>query len=339
MCGRDELVRDAGLECGVSRIGDQAESGLWPGAVQVPCGAHRTDNVVAALDDDRGDVAGAPHAAQQLILPLDEPLVHEIMTLDPRDCGPDLGVAPLADLRFIRPQETRGGFPARPGPRRLELPGAVATGQPAVKGTQQVASFALRYGRYVLLPPVGEQGARPLLVEPVDFPLAQHEDPAQHHLRDGGRMRLRIGESQSRAPGPAEHQPAPDSEVSAQQFHVGDQMPGRVVVETCVWAAAAATTLVEHDDAIALGIEETACGRVRTGPGAAVDEYRRLAPRVARLLEVDLMDGRDTQPPVAIRPQGGEEAAAARNARGGGFTIHPASVAHGGRASDEVPAS
>src|SRR5688572_21186279 len=92
-------------------------------------------------------------------------------------------------------------------------------------------------------------------------------------------------------------------------------MPGRVVVETCVRTAAAATALVKHDDAIALGVEEPACGRVRTGSGAAVDEYRRLALRVARLLEIDLMDGRDAQPPVAIRPQGREEAAAARDGR------------------------
>ena len=46
----------------------------------------------------------------------------------------------------------------------------------------QIRAFAAWNGRDILLPAVREQRVRALLVEPVDFPFAQHEDAAQHQL-------------------------------------------------------------------------------------------------------------------------------------------------------------
>ena len=64
------------------------------------------------------------------------------------------------------------------------------------------------------------------------------------------RVFLGVGERERRAPRPTENQPALDAEVFAQLLHVGDEMPGRVVDEARVGAAAPASALVEHHDPV-----------------------------------------------------------------------------------------
>ena len=122
-------------------------------------------------------------------------------------------------------------------------------------------------------------------------------------------MGLGVGERERRAPGAAEHQPALDAEVLAQLLDVGDQVPGRVVLEARVRPAAAAAALVEQDDAIARGIEEPARARVAAGAGAAVQEDRRLAVGIAAFLPVDLVAVADDQMPLAARLDGRIESA------------------------------
>src|SRR3546814_9159176 len=45
----------------------------------------RADDVVAAMDDDVGDVGDLAHVAQQLVVELEEAAVDEIVVLDPRE--------------------------------------------------------------------------------------------------------------------------------------------------------------------------------------------------------------------------------------------------------------
>jgi hypothetical protein len=114
-------------------------------------------------------------------------------------------------------------------------------------------------------------------------------------------VRLRVGERQRRAPGAAEHEPALDSDVLAQLFHVVDQVPRRVVDEARVRPAAATTALVEHDDAITAWVEESAGAYIGTCTRPAMEEDRGLALRVAAFFPVDLVFRRDAQPAAAIR--------------------------------------
>src|SRR3546814_8083717 len=58
---------------------------LRPGLVQVPGVLDRADDVVAAMDDDAGDVGDLAHVAQQLVVDLEEAAVDEVMVLDPRE--------------------------------------------------------------------------------------------------------------------------------------------------------------------------------------------------------------------------------------------------------------
>jgi hypothetical protein len=85
----------------------------------------------------------------------------------------------------------------------------------------------------------------------------------------------------------------------AQFFHVGDQVPGRVVLETCMRPAAAAAALVEEDDAIARGIEKPACARIAARAGTAVQENRGPALGIAAFLPVDLVTMADGQVSLA----------------------------------------
>ena len=117
----------------------------------------------------------------------------------------------------------------------------------------------------------------------------QQEDAAQHELADGRRVCLRIRERERAAPRAAEHEPARDSRDAGAALHVRDEMPGRVGFERRVRPAPARAALIEHDDAVAGGIEEAPSVDVAAAAGAAVHEQRGLARRVSGLLVVDLV--------------------------------------------------
>jgi hypothetical protein len=65
--------------------------------------------------------------------------------------------------------------------------------------------------------------------------------------------------------------------------------------------AAAASALVEQDDAVARGIEEPPCAGVATRAGSAMQEERRLAVGPATFLPVDFVAIADGQVALAAR--------------------------------------
>ena len=81
----DELARDSRLPCGMAGFGDDVQLGFGPRGMQVMGRRGRTHDVVPALDDDRRQVADAIDALQQSPF-VEEALVHEVMSLDPRQC-------------------------------------------------------------------------------------------------------------------------------------------------------------------------------------------------------------------------------------------------------------
>ena len=99
----------------------------------------------------------------------------------------------------------------------------------------------------------------------------------------------RIRERERAAPRAAEHEPAIDAETAAQPLHVRDEMPGGVGLERGMRAAASRAALIEHDDAVALRIEEAPRVDVAAGAGTAVHEQRGLPRGIARLLVVDVV--------------------------------------------------
>ncbi|MPM56844.1 hypothetical protein SDC9_103660 [bioreactor metagenome] len=148
----------------------------------------------------------------------------------------------------------------------------------------------------VALPQLGEDRCGTTVVVPVEFGLAQREDAPQYQLADRLRVGLSVGQRQTRAPRAAEHLPLLDPQHCADLLQIGDQIPGGVGRHLLGRARlrdmrrrGPAAALVEHHDAVALGIEEpTPLGATATAR-AAVQEDRRLTGRVAALLDIDAL--------------------------------------------------
>ena len=165
--------------------------------------------------------------------------------------------------------------------------------------------------REVVLPRVGKDLARPLLVEPEELAPAEEEDAAQHERLAAIRVRFGVGQRQGAAPAAAEHDPPIDAEVLAQLLDVRDEIPGRVLPELREGRALAAAALVVQHDAPLLRIEVAVVDRVDAAARPAVQEDERLAARVAALLEVDRVQLRDLRDPRAVRLRLGKEIAQA----------------------------
>jgi hypothetical protein len=86
--------------------------------------------------------------------------------------------------------------------------------------------------------------------------------------------------------------------VHAKPLDVGDKIPGRVVLEARMGAAAAAAALVKEEDAVARGIEEPPRPGIAARARAAVQENDRLALRVAAFLPVNLVAVADGEMPL-----------------------------------------
>jgi hypothetical protein len=75
--------------------------------------------------------------------------------------------------------------------------------------------------------------------------------------------------------------------MGTQSFHVGNQVPGGVVLETGRRPAPAASPLVKQDDSIPGGVKDPTLARAASGPGAAMQVYRRFTTRVTALFIVN----------------------------------------------------
>ena len=140
-----------------------------------------------------------------------------------------------------------------------------------------------------------------VLIEPAQLSRTQHENATQDQLGDPLSVGLRVGEGQRAAPGTAEDLPAFDAQVLPKPFDIRHEVPGRVVVETGVWRAAATAALVEQDDPVAFRVPEAphVCGAAAAG--TAVQENGRLSGVVAALFVVEGMAAADVKTPGGVR--------------------------------------
>src|SRR5690606_16930585 len=123
-------------------------------------------------------------------------------------------------------------------------------------------------------------------------------------------MRLGISQRERRAPRATEQLPPLDAQMLPEALHVGDQIPGRIVLERRMRDRAPAAALIEQNDAIAGGIVIAPHRGVAAATRSAMHEKCRLAMRVSALLEVDLVASRYRQATLGIRLDGWVEALA-----------------------------
>ena len=167
--------------------------------------------------------------AQQLVFHLEETAIDEIVVLDPGEGQRESGVFMAADEIVVHAQETGRAFPHAPGARGGQAGGFVVAGQTAMEGGNQVVAFDYRDRREEVFPRVRKQARAAFLVEPFQFPAAQHEDAAQHQFGHSLRMFLGIGQRQGGTPAAAEDLPTIDLQLFSQLLYVRDQVPGGVI--------------------------------------------------------------------------------------------------------------
>src|SRR3546814_8636262 len=92
------------FERGMPRRRRDRQLRLRPGLVQVPGVLDRADNVVAAMDDDAGDVGDLARVAQQLVVDLEEAAIDEVVVLDPRECQREARVGMAVDREETTPE-------------------------------------------------------------------------------------------------------------------------------------------------------------------------------------------------------------------------------------------
>ena len=210
-------------------VGDDDVLGLGPGAGQFVRGDGGADDIVAPLDDDRGDFPQHRHIVEQEVF-VHEHVVPEVVGLDAGQAqGRPVDTAPDGALG-LGPQGGAGVLVAAPCPSRRHVHRRVGIGEAAVVGVQKVAPFALGQEPGKFPPRLGEDGAHSVQ-EPVALALAAQEDPAQHEPRAVLGPLDAIGQGQGGAPRAAEDQPAFDAQVAAQGVDIRDQVRGRVVAQ------------------------------------------------------------------------------------------------------------
>jgi len=88
-----ELSGGAGLEGRVTGIRYDPKFCLRPSAVQIPSAAHRTDNIVATVDDNCRNLANPRHLIQQLPVSAKEASMEEIVASNARQRSSERGSA------------------------------------------------------------------------------------------------------------------------------------------------------------------------------------------------------------------------------------------------------
>src|ERR1044072_4519200 len=93
----NQSIRDPRLRRCVSRVGNYFERRFRPRAMQVPRVQYRANNIVTTVDDHRRNMTNAIDVFDQVVVCLEEAVVDEIMTLDPREGDGHLRLTEVVD--------------------------------------------------------------------------------------------------------------------------------------------------------------------------------------------------------------------------------------------------
>src|SRR5690606_14523351 len=191
----------------------------------------------------------------------------------------------ITGFRF-RQQGDGLAFPCRPGDRSLDLLLAIIADKELPIGGNHVAALRLWNRCLEALPLVGEHLRHPELIVPLKLGARERIDATHDKLADPVRVGLGIGQRQGRTPGAAEYQPFLEATHFAQPLNIGNQMPGRICLQRGIGERAAAATLVEKDQVVALWIEQAPVLWRNAATRPAVQEDSRLAATGADTLPI-----------------------------------------------------
>ena len=109
-----------------------------------------------------------------------------------------------------------------------------------------------------------------------------------------------VDQRQGCSPAAAKHDELVDLQGLPDRFDIAEQMPCCIVLDRGQGPRAAATALIEDDNAVARGIEELAGLWGSATPGPPMHEYARFTLRIARLFEIHFVAVTDVKPAMPI---------------------------------------
>src|SRR5215208_2572880 len=238
------------------------------------------------------NVSNAIHVFNQIIVSVEETVVHEVVTLDTRQSGRQLRLTEFINELLIRKKLQRTRIPNRPRLRSFETYRGIVARQPPVIRIDHIAALGFGNDANVLFPRLGKDraGALAVFVEPANLFWPAEKNHTEHERTHSVRMGLSIREREGAAPRATKYLPLFDTEMFADSLDIFDEMPGRVVVERSVRLASTSTALIEQNHTISFRIEEAAVVRKQTRAGAAVQKQNRLPFRIAALLVIEFVN-------------------------------------------------
>ena len=186
-------------------------------------------------------------------------------------------------------------FGVMPGARGGALHRGIGIENAAPIGFERLFALLRRQNFKEIVAEIGIEARQRVEKCAFQFLARAEESRAQHDAADAGRVRLRIGQRQRRAPRAADDHPALDAELLADRLHIRDQMRQRIVLAASLGAASPGAALIEQHRMEALGIEQPAVIGLAAAAGSAVQIDGGNAVGAADGFDVDFVAVADRQ--------------------------------------------
>src|SRR5436853_3170021 len=133
--------------------------------MQLPCAHHRADDIIATLHDDTRNVANFPDVFDEVVVRLEEGIVHEVVTFYARKCHSELRLCKLLYHCVIEEELRRASLPDAPCARSLKPYLLVIARQTAIVSADRIIALFFWNHFQILLPHVREDVACALLIK------------------------------------------------------------------------------------------------------------------------------------------------------------------------------
>src|SRR3990167_425527 len=196
--GVDQRRPDAGFQRAVAGVRNHDVARFGPGPRQGIGGDGWADDVVAALDDGRGQRTDAAEIRPRPAFG-HERAVGKVMCLDAREREREAAVIRLERRPHRRIKRRAGRLVAAPGTRRRTVAVGVAISETAIVVAQKIGALGLRQVFDEVAPRFGKNGAH-AVEKPVDLGSGAEKDSAKDEARHPVGVLDPVGQRQRAAP-------------------------------------------------------------------------------------------------------------------------------------------
>ena len=193
-------------------IGDHHELALGQRLMQFPRTSRRANNVIAALNDNGWNGLNDVYMVENVGL-FDKDGVDEVVAFNTGESDSEIQVFGFVKVFRIGEQATRGHFPTRPFLGCCSPDLDVLAGQAGIVRLDEISLLLFGDVVSVRCKSIREDVARSILIEPMKFRGAAHEDTTEHQTQHTLWMMLCVDQRKRRAPRTSEDVPFIDSKM------------------------------------------------------------------------------------------------------------------------------